>query len=242
MNGVPPGPARGPGRVETTTPDRIARHLATGRRTSFTALPLERETPNAGRIARRRQVVQLSKWLMPIGAVALLGSVALWPELDRSTRIGRAAFEDARSLRASSGDMTDARYHGLDTHGRPYTITALSARQIGPDRVDLVQPQADLLDGRAWLMVTADHGVYAPHDHLLDLSGHVVLYRNDGTMMTGPTSTIDLHESVDQSNDWVHVEGPMGVLDAQHYLMASHEGVAQFGGPARLVINGGHGS
>ncbi len=217
--------------------DRVAHHLAAGRRATFAATPIERELPDAARIARRRILVQWSKWLLPIGALALLGSLAFWPELERAARVGRMGLRQATDLRVSTGDMSDAQYHGIDAHGRPYMITAVAARQVGPDRVDLTAPKADLLDGAAWLMLTADRGVYAPHSHLLDLSGHVVLYRDDGTFMTGPTATIDLRQSVDISNQWVHVEGPMGVLDAQSYLMASRDGVAQFHGPARLVLN-----
>ncbi len=226
----PPGPGE-------TGSDEFARHLASGRRANFTAVPFERAMPDATRIARRRWMVRWSKRLLPVGALALLGAVALWPELDRSTRVGRVTLRQAAALRASTGDMSDARYHGIDAHGRPYMITASLARQAGPDQVDMTSPKADLLDGAAWLMLTADHGVYAPHSHVLDLVGHVVLYRDDGTVMTGPTATIDLRQSVDQSNRWVHIEGPIGILDAQSYFMASHEGIAQFRGPARLVIN-----
>ena len=217
-------------------PDRVARHLAAGRRADFTTAAFERASPDAVRIARRRQLVRWSKRVLPVGALALLGAVALWPELDRSSRVGRMTLREATALRASTGVMSDARYHGIDAHGRPYMITAVSAHQLGPDRVDLVSPKADIVDG-AWLMVTADRGVYAPHSHMLDLDGHVVLYRDDGTFMNGPTATIDLRQSVDASRRWVHIEGPMGVLDAQNYLVASHDGIAQFGGPARLVLN-----
>ncbi len=218
-------------------PDQIARHLASGRRANLTATTIERAVPDAARIARRRLMVRWSKRLLPLGALALLGSVALWPELDRSTRMARMSLREATALRASSGDMSDARYHGLDAHARPYMITAVSAHQVGPDRVDMRMPKADLLDGASWLMLTADRGVYAPHSHILDLAGNVVLYRDDGTFMTGPTATIDLRQSVDASNRWVHIEGPIGVLDAQSYFMSSHDGIAQFKGPARLVLN-----
>ncbi len=216
-------------------PDRIARQLAAGRRADFTTSSIERALPNTARIARRRTMVRWSKRLLPLGALALLGAIALWPEIDRSARMGRLTLREAAALRASTGLLTDARYHGIDEHGHPYMITAVTARQIDPDRVDLTYPKADIVDG-AWLMVTADHGVYAPRTHMLDLAGHVVLYRDDGTFMTSPTTTIDLRDSIDASRRWIHVEGPMGVLDAPNYVIESHDGVAQFGGPARLVL------
>ncbi len=226
MNALPPD-----------RPDQVARHLAAGRRAGLNATVIERRPPNAAGIARRRQMVRWSKWLLPVGAVALLGSLALWPELDRSARVGRTTLRELTAVRASNGEMTDARYHGLDAHGRPYMITAVAAHQVSPDRVDLREPKADIIEGSSWLMLTADTGVYAPRSHMLDLSGHVVFYRDDGTFMTGPTATIDLRQNVDVSNRWVHIEGPAGVVDAPSYLMSSRDGVAQFRGPARLVLN-----
>ena len=133
--------------------------------------------------------------------------------------------------------MSEPRYHGVDAHGRPYMITARSVHQVGPDEVDLIDPKADLIDDGAWLMLTADHGVYGPHSRVLDLSGHVVLYRDDGTFLYGPTATLDLTRSVVASNHWVRIQGPLGILDAPGYIIESHDGIAQFRGPARLVIN-----
>lgn len=219
-------------------PDRIARHLADGRRTTLTAPGGPRLAPDAAGIARRQRRVRWGKRLLPVGALLLLGSIALWPEIDRSMRVGRSALREAAALRASTGMMTNPRYHGLDTHGRPYTVTAESARQVSPDRVDLVRPIADILSSGRWVLISADSGVYAPHTQMLDLTGHVVLYRDDGTTMTAPDATIDVKRDVDASPDWVHIEGPFGELDARSYFMAGGgPGILQFRGPARLVLN-----
>ena len=40
-----------------------------------------RSLPTPGRIARRRVFITLTKWLLPLAAMALLGLIALWPEL-----------------------------------------------------------------------------------------------------------------------------------------------------------------
>ena len=56
-------------------------------------------------------------------------------------------------------------------------------------------------------------------------------------MMTGPDADLDLRRGIVASRDWVHAEGPFGVLDAQGYLLSQRDGLAQFRGPARLVLN-----
>ncbi len=78
--------------------------------------------------------------------------------------------------------LTDARYRGVDEHGRPYTLTAATAQQVGPDRINLTTPKADitLTDG-TWLMVQSKRGVFLQHTNQLDLSQDVTLYRDDGT-------------------------------------------------------------
>ena len=214
-----------------------------------------RRLPNAEEIARRRRLLRWTKWTLPAGALLLLGSIAAWPEIDRSLNAARLGISQAGKVRIESGHMMGARYRGLDTHDRPFTITAQEAlqapqatREAGSDpnapagdRVNLTAPVADTLgDGGSWVQISADKGVYLQHGQQLDLSRDVTLYRDDGIMMTGPVADLDLTRGVVASSDWVHAEGPFGQLDAQSYLMSQREGIAQFRGPGRLVLNDDH--
>ena len=45
---------------------------------------LARSLPTSVQMARRRLVVRLSKWLLPTAALALLASIAMWPQLERA--------------------------------------------------------------------------------------------------------------------------------------------------------------
>ncbi len=80
-----------------------------------------------------------------------------------------------------AGKLLHVRYHGQDARNRPYTVTADEAVQAGPDRIDLVQPKGRrgererLLDLRR-----VARGRLPPARGLLDMSGDVVLYRDDG--------------------------------------------------------------
>ncbi|WP_428391287.1 LPS export ABC transporter periplasmic protein LptC [Lichenicoccus sp.] len=199
---------------------------------------LLRRPPSKHAQARRRLLLVWTKWLLPLAALVLLGSIAAWPEFDRAVNAGRVAYRQVAAVQAGSGQMQGVRYHGLDAHGQPYMITADEARQVGPDQINLTRPIADTLsrDGR-WMLVHARAGVYMPHEQILDLSGGVTLYRDDGTLMHAPNATIDIKRGVLAANDWVHAEGPFGVLDAQGDFVSQRDGVAQFRGPARLVLN-----
>jgi len=205
-----------------------------------------RRVPNAGEIARRRRLLRWTKWVLPVGALLLLASIAAWPELDRSMRSARLGLKQVTQVRLDSGRMLSARYRGLDTHNRPYMLTADEAQQAGNgtpgissgDRINLTRPVADTLtEGGSWIRISAADGVYMQHTQLLDVTRDVTLYRDDGIMMTSPAADIDLKRGIIASNDWVHAEGPFGILDAQAYLLSQRDGLAQFRGPGRLILN-----
>ncbi len=200
-----------------------------------------RRPPSEREQARRHVLLLWTKWLLPIGALLLLGLVAAWPEVNRSMNASRTAYRQVAGISLDTGRMLGARYHGLDAHGRPYMITADEARQAEPDRIDLVRPVADsLTQSGTWLLIRAPRGVYMPHEQILDLFDHVSLYRDDGTLMSGRTAVMDVRRGIVLSDDWVHAEGPFGVLDAQGELMSQHDGVVQFRGPARMILNDDH--
>ena len=192
-------------------------------------------------IARRRWLVGVTKRLLPIAALALLGSVALWPEIARDTDRSRLSYRRGAAA-PESGQMVAATYHGVDAHGRPYTMTAATARQVDPDRINLNEPKGDItLESGNWLMAQSRHGVYLQHEGSLDLSEDVHLYRDDGTTLDTSTATLDLKQGAAAGADQVHAEGPFGTLDAQGFAVTDRGAVMQFSGPGRLLLNGAQG-
>jgi lipopolysaccharide export system protein LptC len=187
-------------------------------------------------ISRRRWMVNASKYLLPVLAAGLLGAMALWPEFARlrDQRLAGGKLADV-----AQGQIADARYRGIDAKGEPYTITAVSGRQVNADRLDLNTLKADVtLQSGTWMMVQSDHGVYTQRQGVLDLYGHVVIYRDDGTTLHTPAATVDLTQGAAASGERVHAEGPFGTLDAQGFTLTDKGHVVQFTGPARLLLNG----
>ena len=218
------------------TPDvpapRAARSWTEGRASR------ERPTVSLGAIARRRFFVTTTKFLLPLLALGLLTLMAIWPELDRATRQAQIAFRRIAGM-VDGANMNLARYRGTDERGRPYTMTADVARQVGQGRVDLVEPKGDMTtENGGWLMVESRQGVFLQHSNQMDLSRDVMLYRADGMIMRTEAMAVDMKAGAASSNDPVHVEGPLGVLDAQGFVLFDKGGVIQFTGPARMVMNG----
>jgi lipopolysaccharide export system protein LptC len=197
-----------------------------------------RQLPSPGGLARRRIVITLTKWLLPAFALLLLASIALWPQLDRATDAARIAFQRV-SGEVSGARLTDARYNGVDENGRPYTVTAATAQQDGPNRINLTMPKADItLENSTWLMLQSRQGVYLQESSQLDLSDAVTLYRDDGTTVVTDTVSIDLTNGAAASADPTHAEGPFGILDSQGFTLTDKGAAIQFTGPAHVVLNG----
>ena len=198
-----------------------------------------RKTPTPKGIARRHLTVVFAKWVLPALALALLGSIAVWPELVQVKDQERIAFRKSFSLEAASGRMLDPRYRGVDEHGRPYTVTAASATQTSPERIALVDPKGDVLtESGTWLMAQSRQGVFIQRRSLLDMSKDVTLYREDGTTLKTDAIAIDLKAGAAASGDKTHAEGPFGTLDAQGFMLTGKGASIQFTGPAHLVLNG----
>lgn len=200
---------------------------------------VRRPPPSSRRIAQRRFLVNATKWLLPVAALLLLGSIAAWPELTRIKDGARVSFKRVFSLEPDSARMMAPSYRGVDERGRPYTITADWAAQDAPSKVVLSRPRGDAtLESGAWLMLQGEQGVYIQHTGELDLQRDVQLYRDDGTAMRSETATINVKEGAAASADMTHAEGPFGVLDAQGFTLTEKGAVIQFHGPARLVVRG----
>jgi lipopolysaccharide export system protein LptC len=198
-----------------------------------------RDLPTPNRIARRRFLITVTKWLLPLAATGLLATIALWPELDRATARARLAMAHI-SGEVAGGSMIDARYNGVDEKGRPYTMTAATARQLDPERIGLTMPKGDItLENGTWMMLAAKEGTYVQHLSQLDLVNDVTLYRDDGTIMHTASASIDLKAGAAAGSDLVHVEGPFGVLDAHGFAMMDKGTSIDFTGPAHVVLNGG---
>ncbi len=191
----------------------------------------------AAALARRHRLVALAKRVLPLGALALLAALAMWPEFSRDVDRRRLSLQQT-GLQADSGQMVDATYHSVDERGRPFTLTATRAWENRPGQIELTDPRADMTqENGAWLLGRAKHGVYDQHVGNLDAWGDVQLYRDDGTTLVTNSANLDLRAGAGAGAEAVHVEGPFGTLDAQGFAATDRGAVTRFSGPGRLVLN-----
>ena len=198
-----------------------------------------RRTPSPGGLARRRLMITFTKFLLPVIALALLATIAVWPELDRADNEARLALRLAGNI--DGAEVIEAHYHGIDDQGRPYTLTAATAKQDGEETFDLTAPYGDVtLQNGTWATMRSKLGVFIQHANLLDMWKDVVLYRDDGTTLYTQSMSMDLKNGAAAGSQPVHAEGPFGTLDAQGFTLTDRGTAIQFFGPGRLVMNGTH--
>ena len=226
--------------LDTPVPVGLAQKAVSGREATSIGLAAARaNTVRQARI-RRRFAVRVMKYVLPLGALALLSSIAVWPELTRSVENGRVTWRRL-TMATGAGQMLHPRYHGMDGRGRPFTVSAETAERAGSNRVNLSAPVGDTtLQNGTWLLLRARKGVFLQHSNELDLADAVTLYRQDGTVMTSQSATMNLKQGAGTSSEYTHAEGPFGTLDAQGFTLFDKGAVIQFHGPAKLVMNGAH--
>lgn len=199
-----------------------------------------RKMPSAGALHRRRMLVVWMKRLLPLCALMLLSLVMLWPELISQHNPARVSYHlGSGPDGADQGSMTKAHYEGIDDTGRPYTMTAARAVQTDADTVVLTQPAGDMtMKTGSWLMINSRDGLYHAKAQHLDLSNHVVLYRDDGTTVRSAQAAINLKDSTATGHQPVNADGPFGTLSAQGFAITDRGTRLHFTGPAKLVLDG----
>jgi lipopolysaccharide export system protein LptC len=191
-----------------------------------------------GLIARRRFLINLIKYALPLVAFVLLALIGLWPEIQATATKARMNVAKI-SGDVEGGKLIGARYNGIDQNGRPYTITAATARQVTPDRIDMTMPKGDItLENGTWLIITSKDGTFEHRRNQLDLVNNVTLYRDDGTVMQTESATLDLKAGAAAGSQPVHVEAPFGTLDAAGFAVLDKSSIIEFAGPAHLILNG----
>jgi lipopolysaccharide export system protein LptC len=197
-----------------------------------------RRVPEPKALARRRWLVNMMKFVLPMGAMLLLSTIALWPEFEQATDKARMAMRPPDAA-IEGMRMKEAHYNGIDERGRPFTVTAEKAIQHNEDRVDLTTPIADMtLESGAWINIRSREGVFMRKDQQLDLSGDVVMYRDDGTTLKTGSIAVQMKDGAAASAETTHVEGPFGTLDAAGFLTVDKGAAIQFTGPVTVTLNG----
>ena len=190
---------------------------------------------------RHTRRVAVLKRVLPAIGVSLLLLIAVWPRLEPLWERMRVSFpaidlRDAQELR-----MVNPRYSGIDREGRPFVVTAASARQI-PDRQDLVSLQAPVaelkLRSGALVHATSVSAVYQSQTSVIDMFGDVTVTHQDGTRFVTQAARVNAAQNAAEGDDPVAGHGPAGEVTAQGFRILDKGDTIIFTGHAEMLLNG----
>ena len=208
------------------------------RRRLLDSLPTRARTTGADAVARSRLVRRL-RIALPVLAVVL---VAAFIFNTRGNNVDQAFLDDFEDLSASAEELRVAspRFTGVDNAGKPFEITARSAKQRpdGADMVELERPRAVQGGGDEQTIVTALKGTYQSEKNILELEESVELEHKIGAqtfMLRAPEATVAIKDEVVTSSSGVGGEASDGSrLSADRMTAYRGEGRVVFSGDVSM--------
>ena len=190
---------------------------------------------------RASRIVVLMKLILPALALAIIALIISWPQLipdHTKLRLG----DKVKNVLVAATDglsMDQPRYVGIDEELRPYEVTAARASQQShdDDRLDLVNPQADLaVNDEEWMALSAAAGVYDKKQRTIDLSGGVTVFHDRGYTVTSDTARVLLDKGVATSDDPVSAHGQSGVATGEGFRIYDRGERIVFTGKSKVVL------
>ncbi len=208
--------------------------------------PANRRPRAAGRAPRMSMrnrysmFVGFMKVLLPALAAALMLLVVAWPQFTIDDSGFRLSVSKLAPDQADSLTMLNARFDGLDDEERPYTLTADMATQSDSDKdlVELELPKADItLEDGTWLALTARSGEYRQKSRILDLTGSVSLFHDQGFELRTEAARIDLVKGRAEGAQPVQGQGGAGLIQAEGFRVLDRGARIIFTGKAHMIVN-----
>ncbi len=183
--------------------------------------------PSYSRRVRRLRVI------LPALAVVALAIVLLWQRIQAEFNHPSQTSAEERQAR-----MVNGRYVGSDSHGRPYTVTYDSAQQPpGGGPIEMTNPTAELtLQNGHWVAVKADKGRYDQAASLIDLSGNVQLFHDEGYRFTTERAHVEFAKNLVWGDRAITGQGPKGDVVARGFRVLDNGDAFVFTGPTRLTL------
>jgi len=200
-----------------------------------------REVSAKTSVAQYSRFVGRMKIALPVVAGVIMLLVLLLPQLRRDNERFRVGVKNLTDIANDTLSMINARYVGTDDDGRPYVITANSARERSSEdkAIDLVSPKAELTtnDGK-WVKAAATSGVYDRNQQVLDLGGQVDVYQQEGYELHSTSARVSVKDRIATGHDPVTGRGSFGTIAASGFAVTENGTVVHFNGPVTLVLNG----
>ena len=187
--------------------------------------------------SRYSRFVTLMKYALPVVAGSVLLLVVVWPEFKPKPERFAVGISDLKVNVEGGQRVVNARFTGVDSENRPFSVTADAVVQDADDGVKLTQPKADVtLAGDSWVAIAAPQGTFWRKPRVLNLVGGVDLFHDDGYEFQTEEARIDFRIGAASGDTPVKGHGPFGTVDAEGFRIVESGNRIIFNGKSRLVI------
>lgn len=186
--------------------------------------------------ARRSRIVNLLKIALPLAAIGLIGTLAIYSVIYKPS--GDIGFSfSSKGTEDNTVVMHNPRFVGTDKNSEPFEIHALKARQ-NPSEPSLVEMTAingemRLTSGEG-LHLVADTGKLDTTNRILVLTGPITMTSSDGYKVTTTEAHADLQAGLLTGQQPVLAVGPFGSLNATSFEIDRDARTAKFGGRVNM--------
>lgn len=189
---------------------------------------------------RYSNLVRSLRLVLPLLAGGLLLLAIIWPQFDLGQSLDTSELQvSLKDINSQEIRMRAARLVGTDKEGRPFTVTAVEARQLAglTGTVFLDQPtgRIEMADG---VVVTfrADNGEYDRTEEHAVFRGNVVVTHGLGYEFQTETAHVDLREARAYGDVPVSGFGPEGTLHGSGFEILDRGETVRMLGRSRMVI------
>lgn len=189
--------------------------------------------------SRYSRFVTLMKYSLPVVAGIVLLLVVIWPDLKPKPERFSVGISDLSVETEGGQRVVNARFTGVDSENRPFSITADAVVQDGNtvSEVKLSRPKADVtLASNSWVAISAPKGTFWRKREVLDLIGGVDLFHDNGYEFRTQDASIDFRNGAASGNKPVMGQGPFGTINANGFKILESGDRIVFRGKSTLVI------
>jgi lipopolysaccharide export system protein LptC len=164
----------------------------------------------------RSRLIRRLRLILPAAMATILALLAGWVVVGGVL----ARMSEGRAGGDALIHMTNARFFGRDSSGRPYVIGAAEASRDDTDLklVTLRLPTLTLdAESDQATKISADQGLYREDDRMVRLNGHVALQTADGDVFRTDRVIADTVKGVVTGPTPVSGAGPTGEITAQGF-------------------------
>jgi lipopolysaccharide export system protein LptC len=201
--------------------------------------------PIESNFSRQRPKVSLYiiprlRWLLPLLAIVLFGSIIIWPQIARwleEDNLPNLAQQLTKQP-TYQNTASDVTYTGVDKKNRPFVLDGNQAIEFAPDQVEVESPKLtlDLSDNKKSTL-SANKAFVDKEKKLIHLVGDVTLTHTDGYEFKTSEAWLDLASYSAYGDKPVTGNGPTGKIQASKgFRIKKDQKSLEFFGRPELIL------